>query len=123
MTHKDWGSYENATDDREQAYGVRGRGLCLRLAAASPITADARTCLKIDHENSPTVTVSGRITTQHRVPKDSDLRAGDGPWLVAPRSPGRRPPARGQTEPSRSRLRAAGAGRRVSDADRSWRVG
>ena len=46
------------------------------------ITADARNCLKIDYENSPTVTVSGRITTQHRVPKGSELRAGDGPWLI-----------------------------------------
>jgi hypothetical protein len=46
------------------------------------ITADARTCLKVDDENSPTVTVSGRVTTQHRVPKGSELRAGDGPWLM-----------------------------------------
>ena len=42
-------------------------------------------CLKIDDDNTPIATVSGRITNYHRVPK-GDLRAAKGmPFLVLDR--------------------------------------
>jgi hypothetical protein len=41
-------------------------------------------CLKIDDENEPIATVSGRVTNHHKVPK-GDLRAAGGPFLVLDR--------------------------------------
>src|SRR5262245_4445071 len=46
------------------------------------VAANARTCLKVDDENSPATTVSGRVTLQHRVPKSSESRAAKGPFLI-----------------------------------------
>jgi hypothetical protein len=46
------------------------------------VAANARTCLKVDDENSPAATVSGRVTTQHTVPKSSELRAAKGFFLT-----------------------------------------
>ena len=46
------------------------------------VAANARTCLKVDDENSPAATVSGRVTTQHTVPKRSELRAAEGFFLT-----------------------------------------
>jgi hypothetical protein len=47
-----------------------------------PTAANAKNCLKVDDENSPAATVSGRITTHHRVPKAwSDVRAAKGFFL------------------------------------------
>jgi hypothetical protein len=44
-------------------------------------TAEAKNCLKVDEENSPAVTLSGHITTQHKIPKNSELRAAEGYYL------------------------------------------
>ena len=41
-------------------------------------------CLKIDDENDPIATVSGRVTNHHKVPK-GDLRAAEGIFLVLDR--------------------------------------
>jgi hypothetical protein len=46
-----------------------------------PATANAKNCFMVDYENAPVATVSGRITAHHRVPKGSELRAPDGPFL------------------------------------------
>lgn len=46
-----------------------------------PATANAKNCFMVDYENAPAATVSGRITAHHRVPKGSELRAADGPFL------------------------------------------
>jgi hypothetical protein len=46
------------------------------------VTTNAQTCVKVDYDNSPAAIVSGRITTHHKLPKDSEGRTGDGPWLI-----------------------------------------
>src|SRR6266446_7580089 len=46
------------------------------------VAGNAKTCLKVNYENSPAATVSGRITTHHKLPKGSEQRTGDGPWLT-----------------------------------------
>src|SRR5262249_15446705 len=46
------------------------------------VTANAETCVKVDDDNSPAAIVSGRITTHHKLPKWSEGRTGDGPWLI-----------------------------------------
>ena len=64
-------------------YRTKGALLLSSTLLLFSVAANARTCLKVDdQENSHAVTVSGRVTTQHRVPKSSELRAGDGPWLI-----------------------------------------
>ena len=45
------------------------------------VAANAKTCLKLRYK-STFVVVSGRITTHHKLPKDSEGRTGDGPWLT-----------------------------------------
>jgi hypothetical protein len=45
------------------------------------VAANAKTCLKLRYK-STFVVVSGRITTHHKLPKDSEGRTGDGPWLI-----------------------------------------
>jgi hypothetical protein len=64
-------------------YRTKGTLLLSSTLLFFSVAANARTCLKVDDEgHSPAVTVSGRVTTQHRLPKGSELRAGDGPWLI-----------------------------------------
>ena len=46
------------------------------------VAANAETCVKVDYDNSPAAIVSGRITTHHKLPKGSEQRTGDGPWLI-----------------------------------------
>jgi hypothetical protein len=46
------------------------------------VAANAETCVKVDDDNSPAAIVSGRITTHHKLPKGSEGRTGDGPWLI-----------------------------------------
>ena len=46
------------------------------------VTTNAQTCVKVDDDNSPAAIVSGRITTHHKLPKGSEQRTGDGPWLI-----------------------------------------
>ncbi len=46
------------------------------------VAANARTCVWVDYDNSPAVTVSGRIITHHKLPKGSEQRTGNGPWLI-----------------------------------------
>jgi hypothetical protein len=46
------------------------------------VAANAETCVKVDYDNSPAAIVSGRITTHHKLPKGSEGRTGDGPWLI-----------------------------------------
>src|SRR6516162_9057241 len=46
------------------------------------MAANAETCVKVDDDNSPAAIVSGRITTHHKLPKGSEQRTGDGPWLI-----------------------------------------
>jgi hypothetical protein len=42
----------------------------------------AGNCITVDHENSPTVTLSGRITKHHKpLQKRGDLRAAEGFYL------------------------------------------
>jgi len=39
-------------------------------------------CITVDYENSPAVTLSGRVTKHHRVlPKNSELRAAEGFYI------------------------------------------
>jgi len=53
-----------------------GMALLLSITLALlPFLANAKNYLKVDGENSPTASVSGRITTHHSVPKRSELRA------------------------------------------------
>ena len=49
---------------------------------ALTVAASAQTCVKVDDDNSPAAIVSGRITTHHKLPKWSEGRTGDGPWLI-----------------------------------------
>jgi hypothetical protein len=58
--------------------------LCL---AAVAVPANAKTCVLLDYDNSPTATVWGRITTTyHNAPrKGGDLRAAAGPFLTLDR--------------------------------------
>jgi hypothetical protein len=58
------------------------RTMLLLMALLVPAAASAETCLIVDDENSPAVTVSGRITMQNYVRKDGDLRSAAGPFLV-----------------------------------------
>src|SRR5262245_46696172 len=46
------------------------------------VAANAKTCVWVDYENSPAATVSGRITTHHKLPKGTEQRTGGGPWLI-----------------------------------------
>jgi len=46
------------------------------------VAANAQTCVKVDDDNTPAAIVSGRITTHHKLPKGSEGRTGDGPWLI-----------------------------------------
>jgi hypothetical protein len=46
------------------------------------VAANAQTCVKVGYDNSPAAIVSGRITTHHKLPKGSEGRTGDGPWLI-----------------------------------------
>jgi hypothetical protein len=54
--------------------------LAATLIATTPALAE--NCLKLDEDNEPVATISGRVTTQHKVPKGSELRSSDGPWLI-----------------------------------------
>jgi hypothetical protein len=60
-----------------------GNLLMALLLLIFPAAANARDttlpCFKVDDENTPAVTLSGRITKHHRSPpKDSELRAAEG---------------------------------------------
>jgi hypothetical protein len=46
------------------------------------VAANAQTCVIVGYDNSTEAIVSGRITTHHKLPKDSEGRTGDGPWLI-----------------------------------------
>src|SRR6516165_11515882 len=52
------------------------------LLVALATAAHAKNCLKLHYKSLPLVIVSGRITTHHKLPKDSEGRTGDGPWLI-----------------------------------------
>jgi hypothetical protein len=47
------------------------------------VWAQAKNCLKVDDENSPAATLSGHITTRHKVHKniEADLGAGCRDWV------------------------------------------
>src|ERR1700745_1105179 len=70
-----------------QDYGMccAAKKLTLSLSSLSllfSVTTNAQTCVKVDDDNSPAAIVSGRITTHHKLPKGSEQRTGDGPWLI-----------------------------------------
>src|SRR5262249_61976553 len=46
------------------------------------VAANAETCVIVSYDDSPAAIVSGRITTHHKLPKGSEQRTGDGPWLI-----------------------------------------
>jgi len=46
------------------------------------VAAIAETCVIVGYDDSTEAIVSGRITTHHKLPKDSEGRTGDGPWLI-----------------------------------------
>ena len=46
------------------------------------VAANAENCVKVGLGASTAAIVSGRITTHHKLPKDSEGRTGDGPWLI-----------------------------------------
>jgi hypothetical protein len=47
-----------------------------------PATVKAKNCFIVNGENSPSATLSGRITTQHKVPKNTEgIRAAGGYYL------------------------------------------
>jgi hypothetical protein len=54
----------------------------LSLLLLFSVAANAKTCVKVDYDNWPAAIVSGRITTHHKLPKWSEGRTGDGPWLI-----------------------------------------
>jgi len=52
------------------------------IASAANAGDTTKICFKVDDENSPTVTVSGRVSKDHHnLPKNSELRAADGFYL------------------------------------------
>jgi hypothetical protein len=59
--------------------------LAVLLAASAlllfPATANGKNCFMVNDDNAPAVTASGRITAHYRVPKGSEVRAADGPFL------------------------------------------
>jgi hypothetical protein len=61
--------------DKKLSLGIALSALPLLLFCAS---ANAKNCVKVDEDNSPAVTVSGRITTHHSVPKGVETRAAKG---------------------------------------------
>jgi hypothetical protein len=69
-------------------YGMcAGKKMALLLSSALPlllfsVAANAKVCVRLDYDNSAVATVSGRITTHHKLPKGSEGRMGDGPWLI-----------------------------------------
>jgi hypothetical protein len=46
------------------------------------VAANAESCVIVNHDDNPRATVSGRITTHHKLPKGAEGRTGDGPWLT-----------------------------------------
>jgi hypothetical protein len=47
-----------------------------------PTAVSAKNCLKVDDENRPAATLTGRITAQHKaLGKNTELRAAEGPYL------------------------------------------
>jgi len=46
------------------------------------VAANAETCVIVSYDDSPAAIVSGRIITHHKLPKGSEQRTGDGPWLI-----------------------------------------
>jgi hypothetical protein len=54
--------------------------LAILIVAPAANARDAnKPCFKVDDQNNPAVTVSGRLSTQHqRVPKESELQAAKG---------------------------------------------
>src|SRR5215813_13293789 len=46
------------------------------------VAVNAENCVIVSYDNSPAAIVSGRITTHHKLPKGSEQRTGDGPWLI-----------------------------------------
>ncbi len=68
----------------EGIFVVDPNGNRILVTAKSVIDARDTTkdCFKVDDENSPEVTVSGRVTQEHRkLPKNSELRAAKGFYL------------------------------------------
>jgi hypothetical protein len=70
-------------------YGMcAGKKVALLLSSFLPllllfsVAANAKVCVRLDYDNSAVATVSGRITTHHKLPKRSEQRTGDGPWLI-----------------------------------------
>jgi hypothetical protein len=58
---------------------ILAAALLLTMAAA----ASAETCPLVDQGiKTPTITVSGRITMRHHIPKGYETRAAGGPYLV-----------------------------------------
>jgi hypothetical protein len=56
--------------------------LALLIAPAANARDATKVCFKVDDENSPAVTVSGRVTQErHELPKNSELRAAEGFYL------------------------------------------
>ena len=76
--------------DREDYGMCAGKKVALLLSSFLPLlllfslAANARTCVKVGYEGDSTeAIVSGRITTTpHKLPKGSEVRTGDGPWLI-----------------------------------------
>jgi hypothetical protein len=54
----------------------------LSLLLLFSVAANAKVCVRLDYDNSAVATVSGHITKHHKLPKGSELRTGDGPWLI-----------------------------------------
>jgi hypothetical protein len=65
-----------------------GKKVALLLSSFLPllllfsVAANAKVCVRLDYDNSAVATVSGRITTHNKLPKGSELRTSDGPWLI-----------------------------------------
>jgi hypothetical protein len=71
--------------DREDYGMCAGKKVALLLSSLLllfSVAANAQTCVIVDYDNSPAAIVSGRITTHHKLPKGSEGRTGDGPWLI-----------------------------------------
>jgi hypothetical protein len=53
----------------------------LALTASANARDATKNCFKVDEDNSPAATLSGRITDIHKMPRIGDLRPAKGPYI------------------------------------------
>jgi hypothetical protein len=71
-----------ANEDYGMCAGKKAALLLSTLLLLFSVAANAQTCVKVGYDDPTEAIVSGRITTHHKLPKWSEGRTGDGPWLI-----------------------------------------